>query len=159
MAALDEPIPGEEGEEDITERLASVTWSGGEVEPGEFVEFPVSFQVPEDAAGSALLFPALQTYSDGEIVRWIAGDEEADTPAPRVEVLAAATEGGEGTTTEEEPASGEEAEAAPATGGDDDDGRATLALILGIAGLATGLVALGIALMRRPGTDRTAETA
>jgi uncharacterized protein YcnI len=158
MAPLDEPIPGEEGEEPTTERLASVTWSGGEVEPGEFVEFPISFQVPEDAAGGTILFPALQTYSSGEIVRWIAEDEEADTPAPRVEVLAAAEEGGGGTTTEEEPAEGDGGEAASASGGgDDDDGRTTLALILAIAGLAAGLVALGIALMRKPG-DRPTDT-
>jgi periplasmic copper chaperone A len=41
MAQLDEPIE-EEGEEPITERIASVTWSGGTVAPGEFQEFGVS---------------------------------------------------------------------------------------------------------------------
>ncbi|MGH3052309.1 MAG: YcnI family protein, partial [Gaiellaceae bacterium] len=46
MVTLDEPIV-EEGEEPITERLASVTWSGGTIAPGEFQEFGVSFQVPE----------------------------------------------------------------------------------------------------------------
>ncbi len=89
MAQLDEPIEGEDGP--ITEKIDSVTWSGGEIKPGEFQEFGVSFQVPEDAAGSSLVFPAVQTYSSGEVVRWI-GDESADEPAPAVAVLAAASE-------------------------------------------------------------------
>ena len=142
MVPLDEPID-EEGEEPITERIGTVTWSGGEVGPGEFVEFGISFQVPEDATG-ALLFPATQTHSNGEVVRWIAPEEEADTPAPRVEVLPAAEE--------EAPAAAEETEtAASATGGgsdDDSDGKVTLALVLGIAGLVAGLAALGVALSR-----------
>jgi periplasmic copper chaperone A len=154
MVPLEEPIE-EEGEEPVTQRLGSVTWTGGEVEPGEFVEFGVSFQVPEDATG-ALLFPAIQTYSNGEAVRWISPDAEAETPAPRVEVLpAAADEGrtttGATTTTEQEPA------AAGGGSGDnrgDDDGTATLALVLGIAGLVAGLAALGVALTRRPAGAR-----
>jgi periplasmic copper chaperone A len=154
MAQLDEPIE-EEGEEPISERIASVTWTGGEVERGEFVEFGVSFQVPEDApAGEALLFPTIQTYSNGEVVRWIAPEEEADEPAPRVTVLAAAEEegGAAAATTTEEEEGGEAAEAAPAaaSGDDDDDGSglATVALILGIAGLAAGLAALGLTVTR-----------
>ncbi len=63
MAPLDEPIE-EEGEEPITERIATVTWTGGEIEPNEFQEFGISFQVPEDAT-APLLFPATQTYSNG----------------------------------------------------------------------------------------------
>jgi periplasmic copper chaperone A len=155
MVPLDEPIE-EEGEDPITERIGTVTWTGGEVEPGEFVEFGVSFQVPEDASG-ALLFPATQTYSNGEVVRWIAPEEEADTPAPRVEVAAATA--AEGTTTEETGTIAEEgAESAAGGGGgfdDDSDGLATLALILGLAGLLAGLAALGVALSRtsRPAAD------
>jgi uncharacterized protein YcnI len=158
MAQLDQPV--EQFGEQITERIASVTWTGGSIKPGEFQEFGVSFQVPEDAVDQELLFPALQTYSNGEVVRWIANDPEADSPAPRVAVLA--PEEGEGTasagpttTAEEEPAS---AEAAPAAATDDDDGegRATLALVLGIIGLLAGLAALAVALLRprRPAAAR-----
>jgi uncharacterized protein YcnI len=145
MAQLAEPV--EQLGEEITERIARVTWRGGEVEPGEFVEFGVSFQVPEDApVGEALLFPSLQTYSNGEIVRWIAEDEEADTPAPRVTVLTAADEGGGAAPTTTEEAGGAAAEAAPAEGGGDDNSG--LAMGFGIAGLVAGLVALGVALFR-----------
>lgn len=144
MARLAEPIE-EEGEEPITERIASVTWSGGTVRPGEFVEFGVSFQVPE-GAGDELLFPTVQRYSGGEVVRWIAPDPEADTPAPRIAVLPAEEE-------EEaaEPAAAEaQAPASPAATEDEDArSRANLALGLGVAGLLAGLVALGLSIFRR----------
>lgn len=146
MEQLDEPIE-EEGEEPITERLATVTWSGGRIRPGEFQEFGVSFQVPEDAVGEPLAFPAIQRYSDGEVVRWI-GPEDADSPAPAVEVLPAAEE-------DAEPASTPTPEATPsadeASSGDDATGRANLALGVGIVGLVAGLGALGLTLARRPG--------
>ena len=146
MEQLDEPIE-EEGEEPITERLATVTWSGGRIRPGEFQEFGVSFQVPEDAVGEPLAFPSIQRYSDGEVVRWI-GPEDADSPAPTVEVLPAAEE-------DAEPASTPAPEATPASdeasSGDDATGRANLALGVGIVGLVAGLGALGLTLARRPG--------
>jgi uncharacterized protein YcnI len=144
MARLAEPIE-EEGEEPITERIASVTWSGGTIRPGEFMEFGVSFQVPE-TPGEELLFPSLQTYSSGELVRWIAPDPEADAPAPRIAVLPP----------EEEEEGAETAAAegqAPASPGTTEDegarSRANLAVGLGVAGLVAGLVALGLALFRR----------
>jgi periplasmic copper chaperone A len=143
MATLDEPV--EIFGEPVTEKIASVTWSGGTIAPGEFQEFGVSFQVPE-TPGEELVFPSLQTYSNGEIVRWI-GPEDADTPAPRVAVLAAAEEEqAAGTPTTEEEA----APAASGSEGDDDSGLATVALILGIAGLAAGLAALVFIFMRPP---------
>ena len=68
MEPLDEPIE-DEGEQ-ITEHIASVTWTGGRIRPGEFEEFGVSFRVPE-TPGEDLVVPALQTYSNGEVVRWV----------------------------------------------------------------------------------------
>jgi periplasmic copper chaperone A len=139
MATLDEPV--EVFGEQVTERIASVTWSGGTISPGEFQEFGVSFQVP-DAPGEELVFPSLQTYSNGEVIRWI-GPADADTPVPTVAVTATAQEEEAGGT----PAS--EEEAAPAAEAENDDsGLATVALILGIAGLAAGLAALGAVFLR-----------
>jgi uncharacterized protein YcnI len=153
MIKLDQPIEGEGGE--ITEKIDSVTWSGGRIEPGEFQEFGISFQVPQGAAGSNLVFPSLQTYEGGEIVRWI-GDEASDTPAPTVAVLEASADehgssGGTGTEPTETTPAEESPAAAAATddGEDDDDGLTTVALILGIAGLLAGLAALGVALGNR----------
>jgi len=64
--------------------------SGG-VEPGQFQDFPISVQIP-GKAGDKLTFKALQTYSNGDIVRWI-GAPDADSPAPQVTVTAAAAQG------------------------------------------------------------------
>jgi uncharacterized protein YcnI len=158
MEPLDEPIE-EEGEQ-ITEHIASVTWTGGTVKPGEFEEFGVSFRVPE-TPGEELVFPSIQTYSNGEVVRWV-GAPDSDTPAPIVTVLEPAEEekaagGAQGETT----AAGEDgAAAAPTSSSDDDDGDglAILALILGIAGLAAGLAALGLVWSRSPSRTPASRT-
>jgi periplasmic copper chaperone A len=133
MARLDQPIE-EEGER-ITERIDTVTWSGGRIRPGEFQEFGVSFQVPEVEPGTELTFPSVQTYSDGEVVRWI-GPADAEEPAPIVAVL--------------EPAAEEEAAAAatpaptpaPAEEEGGSDTLSIIALVVGAAGLAAGLAAI-----------------
>lgn len=144
MEPLDQPV------EDITERIATVTWT---CEPGiavgEFDELGMSFQVPEDAAeGDEILFPTVQTYSDGEERGWVDPDPEAESPAPRITVIAPAEEAAEepaATTTTDEQA------AVPAVSTDgDDDGTATVAIVLAIIGLAAGLIALGVALFRKP---------
>lgn len=138
MEPLDEPIE-DEGEQ-ITEHIASVTWTGGRIRPGEFEEFGVSFRVPE-TPGKDLVVPALQTYSNGEVVRWV-GPPDAEAPAPIVTVTEPAGEEGDQPTASPAPtAASDEAE--------DDDGLATVALIVGIAGLLAGLAALALA-WRRP---------
>lgn len=67
--------------EKVDDYIASVTWEGGRIEPGEFEEFGFSARTPERAA--TLTFPAVQTYEGGEVVRWI-GPADADEPAARV---------------------------------------------------------------------------
>jgi len=141
---LAEPI------EELTERIVSVTWT---CDPGiatdGFEEFAMSFALPEEgiAEGDEILFPATQTYSNGEVVEWIDPDPEAEAPAPRITIVAPEEEA------EEAPAATSTEEAAPvpaASSGDDDDNMSTVAIVFGIAGLAAGLVALGVALFRKP---------
>lgn len=141
---LDQPV------EEITERIVSVTWTcDPPIATDGFDEFGMSFQIPEDLQpGDELLFPATQTYSSGEVVNWVDPDPEADTPAPRVTIVAPEEEAADPAT----PTTTEEAAAIPAVGSDDDDSMSTVALIFGIAGLAAGLVALGVALFRKPKT-------
>ncbi len=132
MEKLANPVTVE-GEQ-VTERVATVNWSGGTIAPGEFDEFGISAHVP-NTPGRVLVFPALQTYTGGEVVRWI-GAPDADEPAPRVQVTAA----GGGTNAAPTQAAADE--------GDDGDDRSDLALGLAIAGLAAGVIALGVALFR-----------
>ncbi len=158
------PITDDDGNQ-VTERIDTVTWQGGEIKPGEFQEFGMSFAAPEDAG--AIQFPVVQTYSDGNVVRWI-GPEDSDEPAAQLTVVAAGgdtstsssgstepapatgTAGTETTGAEPAPVPTTSAEAASETGEDEDsDTETTLALIFGIAGLAAGLAALGLVLYRQ----------
>jgi uncharacterized protein len=67
----------------VSTRVDRVVFSGGRIGPGRFLAFPVSLLVPRAKTGTLLTFKALQTYSNGEIVRWI-GSPSADEPAPQV---------------------------------------------------------------------------
>jgi periplasmic copper chaperone A len=90
---LAKPIQTDDGP--VTEQVSEIIWTadkGSGIAPGQFQDFPLSVQVP-DKAGQKLTFKALQTYSNGEIVRWI-GAPGSDTPAPQVTVTAAQPEGG-----------------------------------------------------------------
>jgi periplasmic copper chaperone A len=137
MRKLDEPV--EQFGEQVTEEVGRITFTAdGEasaIQPGQFRDFGLSLAVPEGRPGSMLTFKALQTYSNGEVVRWI-GPPDSEEPAPQVELTAA----------EEEEAAAPAAQepAAPAAAEDDDDsnGLAIAALIVGALGLATGVAAL-----------------
>jgi uncharacterized protein YcnI len=140
MVKLAKPITMEG--ETVTERVGTVTWSGGSIGPGEFDEFGMSAHVP-NSPGRELVFPAVQTYSNGEVVRWI-GAPDADEPAPRVTLEAAEAEHGAAaatTTTSDEAPSDE--------GEDESDDRANLALGFGIGALVVAIAALGTSLYRR----------
>ena len=82
----------------INEVVSKVTWEGGTIPPGGFEEFEVSVgPLPEGA--DELVFKALQTYSSGEIVRWIelrepGASEDPENPAPVLRLAAAEPEGG-----------------------------------------------------------------
>ena len=119
-----------------TESGRVVTWSGGQIGVGEFDEFGLSMHLP-NTPGKTLVFPATQTYANGKIVHWI-GALTSDEPAPHVTLEAAAGETTAATTTA----------ASPTTEAEDDD-HDGLALGFGIAGLAAGLLALGLTLVRR----------
>jgi uncharacterized protein YcnI len=125
--------PLKSGDGDITEAVSKITWTadaGSVIKPGQFQEFDVSLG-PLPQSGQ-MIFKALQTYSDGDIVRWI--DEpttdgtEPDHPAPVLK-LAAATA----------PAA---APAATTTTTKSDGPDA-----FGIAGFVAGLLALILALL------------
>jgi periplasmic copper chaperone A len=131
---LAKPVTNDEGET-VTERIGTVTWEGGKVAPGEFDEFGISAKVPDEE--TTLVFPATQTYSNGDVVRWI-GAPDSDTPAPRV-TLTAKVEAAP--TPAPTPAAAET---------EDDDSVDWLAIALGAAGLVAGLTALAITLTRRP---------
>ena len=65
---LKTPIKTDDGT--ITDAVSEITWSGGRIGQGEYEDFDVAFgQLPDDTG--QLAFKTLQTYSDGNVVRWI----------------------------------------------------------------------------------------
>lgn len=87
-AKLDKPIKNDDGE--VTEAVSSITWTGGSIAAGQFQRFTVAMG-PLPGGAATLTFKALQTYSDGQVVRWIdvpaSGQPEPDHPAPAVSVV------------------------------------------------------------------------
>jgi uncharacterized protein YcnI len=142
---LDEPVESEGGE--IDEVVAAITWTGGPIGPGQFQVFEVSAgPLPEDV--DALVFPTLQTYDSGEVVRWIdetpASGEEPEHPAPFVSLVAADDE--PTATTGSTPTTAPDGDGAEAAGDDDEDtdALAVVALVVGIVGVLLGGAALAV---------------
>ncbi|MGD9486245.1 YcnI family protein [Streptomyces sp. TRM70308] len=150
---LEEPI--ELHGKQIDEVPSKITWTAEDagIEPGTFQRFPVSVgRLPEDA--DRLVFKAVQTYDNDDVVRWIEvpeeGGEEPQSPAPVLD-LGAAGDGGHGS---------HGGDGADASGGDQDaggdadpaadtaadaDGTATdtTARVLAVVGIAVGLGGIG----------------
>ncbi|WP_405711239.1 YcnI family protein [Streptomyces xanthophaeus] len=138
----------------INEAVTKVTWSGGKIEPGKFQQFPLSVgKLPENA--DQMVFKSLQTYDNGEVVRWIEeakeGAAEPQNPAPVLKLTAAkgddhhAADAKNAGDKNAQDAKDGHAEAAAEHGSD------TTARILGVAGIVVGLggVAFGVASRRR----------
>ncbi|MFF1517140.1 YcnI family protein [Streptomyces sp. NPDC058305] len=145
---LDKPVTlhGEK----IDEAVTKVTWTadGKGIQPGFFQKFPLSVgALPEDT--DQLVFKAIQTYDNKDVVRWIEpqkeGAEEPENPAP-VLALSAATEDHHGSAGAEDASDTEKSDGA-AKGTDQAaasaDGSDTTARVLGVVGIVVG--ALGVA--------------
>jgi LPXTG-motif cell wall-anchored protein len=136
------------------------TWTGplGKVANGQFVDFPLSLAIPARAAGRALEFRTVQSYSNGQVVHWIDPSLSAEHPSPRINVTPqggaiediAGDEAGPqaGQIATSQPAATATGAAAPSTGAS--KSLAIAALILGVLGLIAGLAAL-VLVRRRPG--------
>ncbi|MFF3860394.1 YcnI family protein [Streptomyces sp. NPDC002209] len=133
----------------VNEAVTKVTWSGGKIEPGKFQQFPVSVgKLPDNA--DQMVFKAIQTYDNNEVVRWIEetkeGAAEPQNPAPVLKLTAAKAADGhhddKGATAAKDDKGHDEAAA---------DASDTTARILGVAGIVIGLggVAFGVASRRR----------
>ncbi|MFF6875115.1 YcnI family protein [Streptomyces sp. NPDC012474] len=154
---LDKPL--EMHGEKITEAVTKVTWTadGKGIEPGYFEKFPLSVgQLPEDT--DELVFKALQTYSNKEVVRWIEvpqkGQEEPDNPAPVLELSAASEDGHHGSAAGDDSDAKSAEKASAETAASDSassDGTDTTARVLGIVGIVVGAagVAYGVLAGRR----------
>jgi uncharacterized protein len=151
----------EDGETIDTEVSQIVwTWTGplGKVDNGQFIQFPLSLAIPEDATGKALEFRTVQSYSNGHIVHWIDPSLTAEHPSPRINVTAKGGVIEDVAGDEAGPAAGETAgtpapvataAVAAKTSGGASKGLAITALIIGALGLLAGVAGLSAATRAR----------
>ena len=134
------PVKTDDGE--LTEAVSKITWTAGagsEIKPGQFQEFDVSLGPLPDA--DQVVFKALQTYSDGTVVRWIdeptTDGSEPEKPAPVLKLTAA-----------DAPAAASSAPAVTAEAADEaDDSDGGGGSAWGIAGLVVAIAALVLGLL------------
>lgn len=140
---------------DVNEAIASVKWTaeaGSEIQNGQFQEFEISVgPLPET---DQVVFKALQTYADGEVVRWIDeptdGGEEPENPAP---VLTLVKGSGDGHGTASSTHSGDATDTASK---DDVDTAKTWGMIgagLGLLGVIAAVVAVVLTRRRAGGSS------
>jgi uncharacterized protein YcnI len=133
---LGKPIKTDDGE--ISDVVFKITWTGGKIPPGSFEEFDVSMgPLPTDT--DKLVFKALQTYDNGEVVRWIdtapEGAAEPEHPAPVVKLT---------------PANATQAAVTAVTGaGDAHSSTGMWGVVLGIAGIMLGIIGIIVGLLNR----------
>ncbi|HYP23710.1 MAG TPA: YcnI family protein [Actinomycetota bacterium] len=150
MVELEEPI--EAFGQEITEAVGKVTWKGGRIGPGEFLEFGFSARMPDGE--ETLTFEALQTYSGGEVVEWT-GAPDSETPAASLTTYDLGLEEGQGQLAAlAELRGGGTSEADDAADDDDEEEGTGTATVLSGAALLFAVIALVLA-MRRGGTGAT----
>jgi periplasmic copper chaperone A len=136
-APLNPPVTTDDGP--LVSYVSELDWSGGAIRPGHFQEFYVlAQQLPTDT--DQVVFKALQTYSNGDVVRWIqstpAGGPEPDHPAPVLTLT------GAGAATDSSASSGGSASSGH-------DTTAIVGIVLGAVGVVLGGASLGLVLRRR----------
>jgi uncharacterized protein len=141
----------------VSEAVSKVTWTAEDkgIQPGYMQQFPVSMgALPENA--DQVVFKAIQTYSNKEVVRWIEvqekGAEEPENPAPVLELSDASDGHSHGSSAENASEESDDTEAAAATETSDSSGSTdTTARVLGIVGIVVGAagVAYGVLAGRR----------
>ena len=129
------PAPIKVGDVKLSEAVTTVTWTatGAGIPPNDFDEFALSVgRMPEGV--DSLSFPADQTYSDGEVVKWADvakdGADAPEHPAPTLKLTATITQ-------------------VSATTAESKDSSDPVARWLAAGGLVVGLLGLAFGLRRR----------
>jgi len=128
---LAKPIVTDDGS--FSQAVSEIIWSGGRILPGQFQSFTISAD-PMPTGEGQVAFKAIQTYSNGDIVRWIdlqqPGLPDPAHPAPVVMLTIA-------------KAPVRNADAGTTTAGSGTDG---LTRTLAVASLMVGVLAILLAL-------------
>ncbi|WP_034267681.1 YcnI family protein [Actinospica robiniae] len=157
---LAKPLTTDDGT--FTTAVDEVDWTGGSIAPGQYQDFQISVDpLPSDA--DQLVFKAVQTYSDGNVVRWIDLSSSTDTdpehPAPVLTLTPASdsdSDAAAGPSTSAAPAarSGTSASASSGSSSSSGDGLGVAGLVLGAIGAIAGVGALLTARKNRQGSSQ-----
>lgn len=150
---LAKPLTTDDGT--FTTAVDEIDWTGGSIPPGEYQDFQISVDpLPTDT--TQLVFKAVQTYSDGDVVRWIdlttGADPDPEHPAPVLTLTTAsgaADPSGATAAASAAPGGGSGAGAASApsaaSSSSSSNGLGIAGLILGGIGAVCGATALAFA--------------
>jgi uncharacterized protein len=153
--------PIKEDGETIDTEVSQIVWSWvgplDQVNNGQFIQFPLSLAIPENATGKALEFRTVQTYSNGQVVHWIEPSLTAEHPSPRINVTAkggviediAGDEAGPSAGQTAGPSAPASPAAVAKSSGGASKGLAITALIVGLLGLLAGVAGLTTATRAR----------
>lgn len=153
---LAKPLTTDDGT--FTTAVDEIDWTGGAIPVGQYQDFAISVD-PLPTTTDQLVFKAVQTYSNGDVVRWIdlssASDTDPDHPAPVLTLTRAGA--GDGSDAAAPAASGAGAAAqttgapaaASASSSSSGSTSSTVALGLAAAALAAALAALALAVLGR----------
>jgi uncharacterized protein YcnI len=135
---LAKPLTTDDGT--FTTAVNEIDWTGGTIQPGQYQDFQISVDpLPSDT--TQLVFKAVQTYSNGDVVRWIdlstSSDPNPDHPAPVLTLTPASSSSTTATATASAPTV-----ATPAPSSSSNDGLGVAGLVLGAIGAACGVAAL-----------------
>jgi len=126
----------------VTKAPSSVVWTADEahqIGQNEYQAFALSVGVLPDA-GTTVVLPVAQTYTDGTVVKWdektVEGQAEPERPAPSFVTTAA--EGGHAASAPASPAAAE----STSDSGDAGSAAGWIGLVAGLLGLAAGVTAL-----------------
>lgn len=146
---LAQPVKTDDGD-NISDVVSQITWTadaGQGSAPGQYQTFSISAgPLPKV---SSLVFPTVQTYSDGSTVAWIeptvARQPEPDHPAPTLHLATAASDTPAATPAASTPA------ASASTGSGSSGTLPVVTLMVAIVALLAALSALGVAVATRRG--------
>jgi uncharacterized protein YcnI len=154
---LKTPVQTDDGP--VTSVVTEVDWSGGPIPPNNFVEFFVLAQSLPTGTDQ-LVFKVLQTYSNGDVVRWIdpvtSAQPDPPHPTPILQLTSppSGATGGDATPTSSpsSASSGSTADPAEVATTSSVDSAKTIGLIgivVGVLGLVVAGAALVVARRRR----------
>jgi periplasmic copper chaperone A len=149
LTKLAKPIQSDDGP--ISDEISQIIWKWtgplGKISDGQFLQFPLSIAIPDNDAGKSLRFKAVQSYSNGQVVRWIQPGLDDQNPAPTINVSAKGgnlvdVAGAEAGPEPGQTGAGNAVATVAKSSGGASKGLAIVALIVGALGLIVGLVAI-----------------